>query len=72
VAVWLIGAATYLTIAGIHVKGLNVDGRLPELGGTLPGFIVAFVLHLVLGRLALRRPAAAAASAEAGGLGSRQ
>ncbi len=54
VVVWAIGAALYLAIAGIHVKGLNVDGLAPQLGATLPSFIVAFVLHAVLGRLALR------------------
>ena len=56
VVVWLLGAALYLAIAGIHVKGLNVDGLAPQLGATLPSFIVTFVLYTVLGRLALRRP----------------
>jgi NCS1 family nucleobase:cation symporter-1 len=56
VAVWLVGAALYLAIAGIHVKGLNVDGLAPQLGATLPSFIVTFVLYAVLGRFAARRP----------------
>ena len=57
IGVWLIGAATYLTIAGIHVKGLDIGGLAPSWGASLPSFIVAFVLHLLLGRFALRRPA---------------
>lgn len=56
VVVWLVGAALYLAIAGIHVKGLNVDGLAPQLGATLPSFIVTFVLYAVLGRFAARRP----------------
>jgi NCS1 family nucleobase:cation symporter-1 len=56
VAVWLVGAALYLAIAGIHVKGLNLDGLAPQLGATLPSFIVTFVLYAVLGRFAARRP----------------
>lgn len=56
VVVWAIGAALYLAIAGIHVKGLNIDGLAPEVGATLPSFTVAFVLHAVLGRFATRRP----------------
>ncbi len=56
VVVWLVGAALYLAIAGIHVKGLDINGLAPQLGATLPSFIVTFVLYAVLGRFAARRP----------------
>jgi NCS1 family nucleobase:cation symporter-1 len=56
VVVWLVGAALYLAIAGIHVKGLDINGLAPQLGATLPSFIVTFVLYAMLGRFAARRP----------------
>jgi len=34
-----------------------VDGLVPWLGASLPSFAVAFVLHTLLGRRALRREA---------------
>lgn len=57
--VWLIGMAVYLTISG--VPALNVAGMAPWLGASLPSFIVAFVLHMALGRLVERKPSAAPA-----------
>lgn len=63
IAVWVIGAATYLTIAGIHVRGLDIAGVAPSWGASLPSFVVAFVLHLIVGRFvpAGRRGSPAAA-----------
>ena len=55
IGVWLVGVAVYLTISG--VPALGVDGMAPWLGASLPSFIVAFVLHVALGRLVERRPA---------------
>jgi NCS1 family nucleobase:cation symporter-1 len=67
IAAWAAGAATFMIIVGIHFHifgwRVDVDGQAPEWGGTLPGFIVAFVLHWVLGRLFVRRPAAQTARA---------
>jgi NCS1 family nucleobase:cation symporter-1 len=57
VGVWLIGAVAYLTIAGIHVKGLDIEGRAPEWGASLPSFALAFLLYLAVGRLLTRRAA---------------
>ncbi|MGI9149324.1 MAG: putative hydroxymethylpyrimidine transporter CytX [Chloroflexota bacterium] len=53
--VWLAGVAVYLVISG--VPALGVDGMAPWLGASLPSFGVAFVLHVVLGRLVERKPA---------------
>ena len=57
--VWLVGMAVYLTISG--VPALNVAGMAPWLGASLPSFVVAFVLHVALGRLVERKPSAAPA-----------
>lgn len=58
VATWLAGVATYLAIAG--VPALGITGLAPWLGASLPSFVVAFVLHTVLGRFAVRQPVPAA------------
>ena len=57
--VWLVGVAVYLVISGIPSLGLN--GMAPWLGASLPSFVVAFVLHVALGRLLERKPATATA-----------
>jgi putative hydroxymethylpyrimidine transporter CytX len=59
VCVWLIGVAVYLIISGVPAMG--IDGKAPWLGASLPSFVVAFVLHVVLGRLLERKPAPATA-----------
>jgi len=59
VIVWLIGVATYLTIAG--VPALGIVGMAPWLGASLPSFLIAFGLHVLVHRLLVRRPAPAAA-----------
>ena len=61
IGVWIVGVATYLTIAGL--PALGVAGLAPWLGASLPSFVVAFVLHVTLGRLARR-----SASESAGGV----
>lgn len=67
IAAWAAGAATFMTLVGIHFTifdwTVNVAGQKPELGGTLPSFVVAFVLHLVLGRVWERRSSAEVARA---------
>ena len=55
VVTWLAGTATYLLISGL--PPLSINGLAPTLGASLPSFIVAFVLHLAVGRLAVREPA---------------
>jgi putative hydroxymethylpyrimidine transporter CytX len=57
VSVWLIGVAVYLLISGVPALGIN--GAVPWLGASLPSFVIAFVLHVVLARVFERRPAAA-------------
>jgi hypothetical protein len=37
-----------------------MSGAAPWLGASLPSFLVAFILHVVVGRALQRRPAAAA------------
>jgi putative hydroxymethylpyrimidine transporter CytX len=59
IVTWLIGVATYLTISGVRALGIN--GVAPSLGASLPSFIVAFVLHVLLGRVAARQAPAALA-----------
>jgi len=61
IATWIIGMITYLLISGLPSFGIN--GLAPWLGASLPSFIVGFVLHAALGRLAVRqrRPQPAAA-----------
>ncbi len=59
IAVWLVGTAVYLGISGLPAFGIG--GLAPWLGASLPSFSVAFVLHLALGRLGARQPAAAVA-----------
>jgi putative hydroxymethylpyrimidine transporter CytX len=56
IAAWIVGAATYLAIAGL--PALEVPGLLPSLGASLPSLFVAFALYAVLGRVAARRPVA--------------
>jgi putative hydroxymethylpyrimidine transporter CytX len=52
---WIIGLATYLAISGLPaLPALGLAGLAPWLGASLPSFIVAFVLYLALGRLAVR------------------
>jgi nucleobase:cation symporter-1, NCS1 family len=53
--VWLVGMAVYLLISG--VPALGISGLAPWLGASIPSFIVAFVLHVALGRLVERKPA---------------
>ena len=65
--IWLVGIVAYIAIAGlplgfgdivgpwIGMDKLEIGGLRPEIGGTLPSFIVVFVLHAVLGRRAVRR-----------------
>ena len=67
--VWLLGIVAYIAIAGLPIgfgdivgpwlgiDKLQIGGMYPEVGGTLPSFIVVFVLHAVLGRRAARHPA---------------
>jgi putative hydroxymethylpyrimidine transporter CytX len=50
--VWLVGVAIYLLISGIPAVGL--DGLAPWLGASLPSFLVAFLLRVVLGRVLQR------------------
>ena len=57
ITTWIAGVATYLVISGLPSFGIN--GLAPALGASLPSFAVAFVLHTVLGRLAMRHPAPA-------------
>jgi putative hydroxymethylpyrimidine transporter CytX len=59
IVTWLLGVATYLSISGLQAFGWN--GLAPSLGASLPSFIVAFVLYVALGRLAVRHPAPAMA-----------
>lgn len=49
IAVWLVGIASYLLIAGLPVAGWA--GIAPWLGASIPSFAIAFVLHLIIGRL---------------------
>jgi NCS1 family nucleobase:cation symporter-1 len=67
--IWLLGIVAYIAIAGLPIgfgdivgpwlgiDKLQIGGMYPEVGGTLPSFIVVFVLHVVLGRRAARHPA---------------
>jgi nucleobase:cation symporter-1, NCS1 family len=59
VSAWLIGVVVYLLISGVPALGML--GIAPWLGASLPSFVLAFVLHVALGRLVVRRPAAATA-----------
>lgn len=52
VAVWAVGVAAYLLIAGL--PALGVPGWAPGLGASLPSFALAFLLHVLVGRA--RRP----------------
>lgn len=70
---WLVGVAVYLGAAGLPTDSgailggwlgtgpIQLGGWLPVVGGTLPSFVVAFLLHALVGRIAIRRPAVAAA-----------
>jgi nucleobase:cation symporter-1, NCS1 family len=65
--IWLLGIVLYIAIAGlpfgfgdivgpwIGIETLTLGGLLPEIGGTLPSFVVVFVLHAALGRRAARQ-----------------
>jgi NCS1 family nucleobase:cation symporter-1 len=55
IGVWLVGMVVYLAISG--VPALGVTGMAPWLGASLPSFVVAFALHVALGRLVERKPA---------------
>ncbi|MDQ6669385.1 MAG: cytosine permease, partial [Chloroflexota bacterium] len=59
IGVWLVGVAVYLVISGVPALGIN--GVAPWLGASLPSFVVAFVLHVALGRLVERNPTTATA-----------
>jgi nucleobase:cation symporter-1, NCS1 family len=60
ILVWLVGIVVYLGLAGLPIgfgqivgpwlgmEELVIGGLWPQLGGTLPSFIVAFALHAVL------------------------
>lgn len=61
VAVWTLGVATYLLISGL--PALGIQGLAPWLGASLPSFLVTFLLHAGLGRLA---PVASLPAQEAG------
>lgn len=64
IVVWAIGVATYLGIAGLPVglgaivgpwlgmADLQIGGLVPWLGGSLPSFALAFLLHTGLARAA--------------------
>ncbi len=68
--IWLLGIVLYIGIAGLPIgfgdivgpwigmEKLQLGGVYPEIGGTLPSFIVVFALHAVLGRRAARRAVA--------------
>ncbi|MPZ14750.1 MAG: putative hydroxymethylpyrimidine transporter CytX [Chloroflexi bacterium] len=70
IAVWLVGFVTYLWLGGLPTNSGELIGQLVGtgpvqiggvaswLGGTLPSFVVVFVLHAALGRLLLRSPTA--------------
>jgi nucleobase:cation symporter-1, NCS1 family len=70
--IWLVGVVVFIGLAGLPIgfgdivgpwigmETLQIGGLYPEFGGTLPSFIVVFSLHAVLGRIAVRRPAAIA------------
>ena len=73
IGVWLVGIVVYIGIAGLPVgfgetvgpwlgrETLTIGGLIPDLGGTLPSFVVVFILHAALGRLAVRQPTVAVA-----------
>lgn len=61
--VWAVGIVAYIGLAGLPIgfgeivgpwlgiERLAIGGLAPWLGGTLPSFVVVFVLHSLLGRL---------------------
>lgn len=61
--VWAVGIVVYIGLAGLPIgfgeivgpwlgiERLAIGGLAPWLGGTLPSFVVVFVLHSLLGRL---------------------
>ncbi len=61
-AVWLLGVALYLAIAGLPPLGLQ--GLAPWLGATLPTYLFGLVAYLIVGRRAMRSHAVAVSSAE--------
>ena len=68
--IWLLGIVVYVAIAGLPLgfgdivgpwlgmEKLQIGGLFPEMGGTLPSFIIVFVLHALLGRMVVSRAAA--------------
>lgn len=66
--IWLVGIVVFIGLAGLPIgfgdivgpwigmEKLQIGGLYPAFGGTLPSFLVVFVLHAVLGRRAVRRP----------------
>lgn len=68
--IWLVGIVVFIGLAGLPtdfgaivgpwlaMEKLQIGGLYPDFGGTLPSFVVVFVLHSVLGRKAVRRPVA--------------
>jgi nucleobase:cation symporter-1, NCS1 family len=52
-AIWILGVALYLAIAGLPQFGWA--GLAPWLGATLPSFLFGFAAHAVLARLAFDR-----------------
>lgn len=67
VGVWLVGIIGYLLISGL--PALGITGLAPDLGASLPSFVVAFVLYAALGRALLpqRRAAALTGGSERAG-----
>ncbi len=59
IVVWVVGIAVYLAISGL--PAFNVSGLAPDLGASLPSFVVSFVAYTALARLSAREPSTAAA-----------
>ncbi len=57
IAVWIAGVATYLAISGLDSFGIAPLLPWVQVGASLPSFALAFLLHLALGRFAIRGPA---------------
>lgn len=63
IGVWLAGIVCYLAISGLPALGIN--GLAPDLGASLPSFVIAFALFTLLGRALLpRRRSSAVATGE--------
>ena len=53
IAVWVLGIALYMCIAGLPLIGL--EGRAEWLGATLPTLAATFALHALIGTRMARR-----------------